>query len=190
MAELSKDTLFYDESGGGITFSGGEPLMQPEFLRAALDACKSEELHTVVDTCGYADADVVESILDRVNLFLFDVKLMDDDQHVKYTGLSIGPILENLRAVAASGGRVIIRFPLIPGITDTEENIDRLSDFASSLQTIKDIHVLPFHEIAKGKYKRLQVTNAMEGIQPPGPESIMAVKSKFETRGFRVQIGG
>ncbi len=117
IAQVSRDLIFYDESGGGATFSGGEPLMQPEFLAALLDGCRRERVHTAVDTSGYAPGGVFNAIAARADLLLFDLKLMDDAEHRACTGVSNRPILENLAAAARDGRPLRIRFPVIPGIS-------------------------------------------------------------------------
>lgn len=190
LAEIEKDTVFFDESGGGVTFSGGEPLIQHQFLNAVLDECRRREIHTVVDTSGYAPTGVVQSVMDRVNLFLYDLKLMDDGEHERYTGVSNRPILENLRLLVESGKKVIVRFPLIPGINDTEENLSRMLDFLVSLQKIEKMSILPFHQTAQAKYRRLELEDKTHTIQPPTPERIAVVKERFERAGFLVQVGG
>ncbi|MFO7890106.1 MAG: glycyl-radical enzyme activating protein, partial [bacterium] len=129
MAEIRKDIIFYDESGGGVTFSGGEPLFQPDFLHQLLFKCKKEDIHTAVDTCGYASREVVERIIPLTDLFLFDLKLMDDQEHKKYTGVDFQPIKDNLIFLSNQNSVISIRIPVIPGITDTKVNLDKMIQF-------------------------------------------------------------
>lgn len=191
MAEIKKDWIFYEESGeGGVTFSGGEPLMQPLFLEKLLDACKKEDLMTTLDTCGFASWETVDKIKNKINLFLFDLKIIDEDNHRKYTGVSNSLILTNLQKLDAEGKNLIIRFPVIPDITDTDENVTQIRDFIKSLKKTNEIHLLPFHNIAKGKYIKLKRKNPLENTDPPTKEKISEIKSLFEDAGFVVGIGG
>ncbi len=190
LREIEKERLFFDESGGGVTFSGGEPLMQPEFLRAALQACRKREIHAALDTSGYAPAEIFDAMIEHVDLFLFDLKLIDDQRHRQYTGVSNAPILRNLRALAQRGKPFWLRLPIIPGITDTEKNLIDMLALLSDITTIEQINLLPYHRIADGKYQRLLMENKMAGIEPPSPEWMDALKTRFETSGIPVKIGG
>ena len=188
MAIIEKDVLFYDESGGGVTFSGGEPLAQPDFLEAALAACQRREIHAELDTSGFAPTAILERLLPRLQLVLFDLKIMDDDQHRQYTGVSNRPILDNLHRVAASRTPLRIRVPLVPGITDAFENLDLIARFAVTLERVQGIDLLPFHRIGEAKYRRLGL--AAPTIEPPSPEQVASAKHQFESAGFDVSIGG
>lgn len=187
---IEKDGLFYDESGGGVTFSGGEPLAQPEFLEAVLAACNQREIHTAIDTSGYAPSAVLDPILPRLQLVLFDLKLMDEKQHVRYTGVSNRTILENLKRVDDTGTPVRIRIPLIPRITDGDDNIAEIVRLAGTLMTIQGVDLLPFHRIGSEKYRRLGMTDNTAGIAPPSPERVAAIRRRFESAGLIVSIGG
>jgi pyruvate formate lyase activating enzyme len=190
ISEIEKDIIFYDESGGGVTFSGGEPILQTQFLLAVLEACQDQEIHTVVDTSGYAPVETFVGICSMIDLVLFDLKLMDDGMHRHYTGVSNRKILKNLEALSASGTPHRIRFPLIPGITDTDENVRSMAEFISALGSVNRIDILPMHRIADGKYKRLGMENRMVNKQPPSTEAIATIKKQFEDYGFAVSIGG
>ncbi|WP_422443541.1 glycyl-radical enzyme activating protein [Thermoanaerobacterium sp. DL9XJH110] len=189
MKEIEKDILFYDNSGGGVTFSGGEPLFQHQFLREALKECKKRDLHTVLDTSGYAPKDVFSSVLDYVDVFLYDLKLADEEEHKKYTGVSNNLIKDNLRMLvdAGRGKDVILRFPVIPGITDTEKNIDGLVEFVSSLKGINEIDLLPFHDVSE-KYNRLGKEYKMSIRQAPPREKLKYIKERFEEIGLYTKI--
>jgi pyruvate formate lyase activating enzyme len=189
MKEIEKDILFYDNSGGGVTFSGGEPLFQHQFLREALKECKKRDLHTVLDTSGYAPKDVFSSVLDYVDVFLYDLKLADEEEHKKYTGVSNNLIKDNLRMLvdAGRGKDVILRFPVIPGITDTEKNIDGLVEFVSSLKGISEIDLLPFHDMSE-KYNRLDKEYKMPIRQAPPREKLKYIKERFEEIGLYTKI--
>ena len=155
MESIEKDVLFFEESGGGVTLSGGEPLMQPEFSAALLAACRKQGIHTALDTSGYAEPEIMDMILPHTDLFLYDLKLASDATHKLYTGVSNRPILENLKKISAAGKPIIIRIPLIPGVTDTEENLSGLKQIIKQTQGIRRIDLLPYHAIAKSKYERM-----------------------------------
>lgn len=185
MAELEKDILFYDESGGGVTFSGGEPLMQPEFLRELLKDCRRKEISTAVDTSGYGPWPYLEEIAADVDFFLFDLKVMNDERHRHYTGVSNGLILNNLQKLCQVHEQVIVRFPVIPGCTDDPENIESLGRFLSPLN-IKGIELLPYHKIGIEKYARLHVPYALQSLKPPGEDSMAHLRDQL--RGFQINI--
>ncbi len=188
--EIEKDVLFYDESGGGVTFSGGEPLAQPEFLEAVLVACNHLEIHAALDTSGFAPSAVLNQILPRLQMVLFDLKIMDEKQHRRYTGVSNRTVLENLMRIDDSRTPVRIRVPLIPGITDGDDNIAEIVRFAGTLKTVQGVDLLPFHRIGSEKYRRLGVTDNTAGTAPPLPERVAAIKRRFESAGLTVSIGG
>ena len=189
MKEIEKDILFYDNSGGGVTFSGGEPLFQHQFLIEALKECKKRGIHTVLDTSGYAPENVFSSVLDYVDVFLYDLKLADNEEHIIYTGVSNVLIINNLRMLVDTGrGKdVILRFPIIPGITDTEKNIDDLVEFVSSLKSIREIDLLPFHDVSE-KYNRLGIEYKMPAQEAPPQEKLQYIKRRFEEIGLYVKI--
>ncbi len=189
MAAVEKDVIFYDDSGGGVTFSGGEPLMQAGFMFALLDTCRQREIHTILDTSGYAPAETFRTALEKVDGVLFDLKLMDVATHKKYTGVSNELILENFRA-AVKSGKARVRFPVIPGITDDVENIDRIAEFAASVGNIKRFDLLPYHRTAAAKYKRLGLENRMKGRVTPSKEQLHAIKDRIAGHGFTVRVGG
>ncbi len=189
MDEIKKSVIFYDSSDGGVTFSGGEPLLQPEFLKELIEKCNEDDIHITLDTSGYADPDTFESIVDDIDLFLYDLKIVDDDIHRKYTGTSNKMILENLKTLSKRGKKVIIRFPVIPGITDTEENLDDIVDFLSELKHIKEIDVLPYHNVEE-KYNNLGKEYKLEEASSLNEKSIQSIKERFEKEGFFVKEGG
>ena len=190
MKEIEKDLIFYDESGGGVTFSGGEPLGQPQLLFRLLDECRKQEIHTCVDTSGYADAEILLAAAKKTDLILYDVKLMDASAHAAYTGRDNRIILDNLKGLSRQGANVRLRFPLVPGHTDTLENIDWMIQFLSGQTMYRDIHVLPFHKAGEGKYNALNKKNHMEQVPVPSTETVDNVKQRFESKGFKVTIGG
>jgi pyruvate formate lyase activating enzyme len=190
MAEIEQDISFYDESGGGVTFSGGEPLSQPDFLLALLQACKEKELHTTVDTCGFAPWETLDSIRECVDLFLYDLKLMDDARHRKFTGASNELILRNLRMLSERGHDIFLRVPIVPGINDDDEHIRQIGAFAAALPHLNRVDILPYHHIALEKYKRLNKVYSLPEARPPSDERIAEIAQILEGFGLRVKIGG
>ncbi|MHA2334005.1 MAG: glycyl-radical enzyme activating protein [Candidatus Hodarchaeales archaeon] len=190
IVEIEKDSIFYDESGGGVTFSGGEPLVQLDFLVKLLDYCQENQIHTTLDTCGHASWENIEKIKDKVDLFLYDIKIIDEEKHQKYTGVSNALILSNIKRLDEEKKRIIIRFPIIPSITDTKENINQMIELLSNLKIVKKINLLPYHSSGKEKYKRLKKINRLEELESPSPEFLDELSRKFKNLGYEVKIGG
>ncbi|SHJ54838.1 trans-4-hydroxy-L-proline dehydratase activase [Paramaledivibacter caminithermalis] len=187
--EVEKDRVFYEQSGGGVTFSGGEPLVQIDFLDSLLCASKQKGLHTAVDTSGYTSWGNIERIKDKVDLFLYDIKHMDDEKHKIYTGVSNQLILENLKKLALDGKKIWVRVPIIPSINDDDLNIQRTCEYISSLN-LRDVFILPYHNIAVDKYKRLNMGYRISDIQVPKDELMKKIADIFKGYGFNVKIGG
>jgi pyruvate formate lyase activating enzyme len=190
MVEIEKDHVFYDQSQGGVTFSGGEPLLQPDFLRRMLELCRERDIHTVVDTSGYAPWKHLDLIRHLVDLFFFDLKIMDDDEHQRMTGVSNQIILENLKNLTKQGHQVEVRLPVIPGFNDTEANKIQTIDFLSSLPGVKRISLLPFHKMGAQKYTSLNRESPMPDIQPPSQEVMQRLQKEYADSGFQVNLGG
>ncbi len=191
LREVEKERIFYDQSEGGVTFTGGEPLMQPEFLGALLDECQARGIHTAVDTCGYAPFEVIDSISDKADLFLYDLKIMDEERHRKYTGASNRAILDNLTKLAEKGSPMVaVRLPLIPGVNDDEDNIIKVAEFIRSLRGIRDISLLPYHRAGSEKYRRLHRAYRLGKTRPPSDHRVEEVTRILEERGLRVKVGG
>ena len=190
MQEIEKDTIFYDESGGGVTFSGGEPLMQPDFLFALLTECKRQEFHTAIDTTGYAPFKVIDRMISQADLILYDLKLMDDEVHEKYTGVPGTPVLENLQKLVDKDIPITVRIPIVPGITDGDDNLIRMMDFLLHMGLTDDISLLPYNRFGEEKYRRLCMENRMKGVSPPSGDVMDTIKSRFEKNGFVARIGG
>ncbi|MGC9335639.1 MAG: glycyl-radical enzyme activating protein [Anaerolineae bacterium] len=190
MAEVARDVAFYDQSGGGVTFSGGEPLAQPGFLQSLLRACRERGIHTALDTCGYAPWPVLDALRDDVDLFLYDVKLMDDDEHRRLTGVSNGPILENLRALSERGHAIVLRVPVIPGINDGPDEVRALAAFAASLPHLQGVDLLPYHATALDKYERLHRPYGLPGLRPPAAEALDEIVQQLDQPGIPVKVGG
>lgn len=190
MEMIVKDILFFEESGGGVTLSGGEPLMQPEFCLALLKVCTEKGIHTALDTCGYAEAVVVKKVLPFTDLFLYDLKLASDAGHKQYTGVSNRPVLENLKKISQAAKPIIIRIPLIPDITDRHENLKALRQIIESTPGIGRIDLLPFHSAASQKYKGLRKNNPMSGNVSYDMERAGKIKDFFSESAPIVSIGG
>jgi len=190
MAEVVKDVIFYDQSGGGATFSGGEPLMQGEFLLALLNRCRAEYIHTAVDTTCHAKGDLVRRVAEVADLFLCDIKHMDAATHEQYTGVPNNLILANLRMLAEAGKKMVIRIPIVPGFNDDRANIENTARFAQSLPTVKRIDILPYNRGGLEKSVRLTAGfDLMEGRRP-GDEQMAEIARTLRGYGFEVTIGG
>ncbi len=188
---LIKDMHFYEESNGGVTFSGGEPLMQPEGLVQLLEACKMHGIHTTVDTSGYASWELFEKIMPLTDLFLFDLKNMDPELHKEYTGMDNGPILSNADKLLEMGARLIFRIPVIPGINTTENEISRMVGFLKErAEKMTEVHLLPYHRIAENKYQRLQIKQELDHVAEPDERMMQQLKEEFEHTGLKMIIGG
>jgi len=189
LREIEKDRIFHDDSGGGVTFSGGEPLSQPDFLSEILDLCRKKEIHATVDTCGFAPADVLERIAEKTDLFLFDLKALDEIKHFAFTGESNRLILENLKRLAAKGKKTVVRIPVVPGVNDDDENIRGTAEFLRSLGTISEISLLPYHKLGRDKYRGLEKKPSGDDFTPPSAERLEQIKRDLEVCGFRVSLG-
>jgi len=190
MDEILRDRAFYEESGGGVTFSGGEPFSQAEFLEALLSASKAEEIHTAVDTCGAVPGEVIEKLSPLIDLFLYDLKLMDEGLHQREAGVSNRLILENLRKLAESGNEIMIRIPVIPGINDSDENIIRTGEFINSLPGVRRVQLLPYHEAGVEKYRLLNREFRMPPTRPPERDHMEEIAETLSRYGLEVTIRG
>jgi pyruvate formate lyase activating enzyme len=189
MDELQRDVIFFDESRGGVTISGGEPVAQPVFTQGLLAACRERGIHTALDTCGYAATDVFARVSALADLVLFDLKAMDCETHIRYAGVPNGLIHENLRALAQTGQPVIVRFPLIPGVNDSPGELSALSSFMRACG-LSRLDVLPYHRIGVDKYARLSGIRRAGVFGAPEPERVDEVASVFRSEGLNVRIGG
>jgi pyruvate formate lyase activating enzyme len=170
--EIERDIPFYDQSGGGVTFTGGEPIHQKEFLREALLACKEHQIHTAVDTCGHSSWENFKAILPLVDLFLYDVKLMDEKKHIQYTSISNRLILRNLMKLSETGANIIVRIPLIPGINDDNENLDICASFLAKLPSLDGVALMPYHDIGLAKYQALGMKYRLDSTKTPTNEQV------------------
>ncbi len=189
--ELQRDLVFFEQSGGGVTLSGGEPLAQPEFAAAVLDECRRRGLHTAVDTSGGVPPAAVESVGRRADVILYDIKHTDDDVHRKYVGASNRGIIDNLRRLVElrGGGDIIARIPLIPGINDDEDNLKNTGEMLGEVG-VRRVHLLPYHRAGTEKYPLLQRTYRLPDLPIPGEKEIAAARSILQEYGLRVRTGG
>ena len=188
MKEIGKDRIFYEESGGGVTFSGGEPLLQADFLTRLLESCRKSGIHTAVDTCGHAGFDVFEQLLPLTGLFLYDLKLMDEQAHLNYTGVSNRLILNNLKRLALMQADIRIRIPLIPGITDTEANLTAIAECLTGLSAIRYIDLLPFNIYGKSKYRKLKRETDFGPLPAQSEEELKKISALFRNAGFNAVL--
>ncbi len=190
IAEIERDVVFYDQSGGGVTFSGGEPLMQPDFLLGLLVECKARDIHTAVDTSCYAPAEVIDGVNPHVDLFLCDLKHMDSARHEQASGFPNELILENIRRIAATGRNIILRLPLVPGFNDGGLNLEATGRFAASLGAVVAMDVLPYNSGGSAKSVRLAGQRDMLRATPPTDERLRATVKKLRSFGLIIRIGG
>ena len=190
MKEVEKDVIFYDESGGGVTFSGGEPLAQPQFLLALLNRCRSRRIHTAVDTSCCAEPDILEMVADKADMFLCDIKHIDSELHERFTGTENMLIKDNIRLLAESGTEIIIRIPIIPGFNDGTQNIDATAAFVASLAGLRRIDILPYNRAGKEKSTRLTAGVELMQIETPDDRKMDSIARRLAAHGFEVKIGG
>lgn len=190
VSRVERDVPFYEETGGGVTFSGGEPLAQGEFLLACLGACRDRRIATAVDTSGAGERDLVLDVASLTDVFLYDVKILDETEHVKRTGVPLAPLVENLKALDGAGATIVVRFPLVPGVTDGRRNIEALGRLAASLENAREVHVLPFHRTASDKYARLGRDWEHKGVAPVAAEATAEAARLLEGFGLTVTVGG
>lgn len=184
-----QDRVFYKQSGGGVTLSGGEPLMHIDFVEELLRRLKEEGIHTAVDTCGAVSFDALERAAKYTDLFLYDIKLMDDQQHIKYTGVSNKLIIDNLVKLSRLHNDINIRMPIIEGVNADNSHIEKTLELIKDLN-IKKINLLPYHDFAKHKYYKLDRDYDEEKMSKPSDEKMNAYKEMFEKAGYIVKIGG
>jgi pyruvate formate lyase activating enzyme len=188
---IKRETVMMDMSEGGITISGGEPLMQPEFLIELLDACGKEGIHRAVDTSGMAKTEILLEVAKRTDLFLYDVKMMDSVRHKKYTGAGNEKILSNLVTLSETGAQINIRIPLIRGINTDDENLRETASFIGSLSGPKKlVSLLAYHNIAINKYNKLGKTYDLSGMEEPSQNDLEKAIAIFAEFDLEAVVGG
>lgn len=188
--EVEKDRLFYDNSGGGVTLSGGEPLAQPIFSREILRICKERGIHTAMETCGYAPWAKFRELLPFLKLVLYDIKNLDSEKHKKFTNRSNQLILQNFVKLIRLKFPMVLRVPIIPGYTDARANTDSIVKLLKPHRHLRRIDLLPYHKLGVGKYERLGKEYRLARVNPPSEESVRKIKKMLESRGFQVRMGG
>jgi pyruvate formate lyase activating enzyme len=184
VAEVDRDRAFYERSGGGVTFSGGEPLLQPRFVSELADTLRARGLRTALDTSGLAEWESLERVARRVDLVLYDLKLMDDAGHKEYTGVSNRVILENLRRLSTLGRPITVRLPLVPGVNDGPENVRRTAEFLKPLANIERVSVLPYHKGGRAKAVGIGRGAEFREFAAPSAAAVDAVLAELARRGL------
>jgi pyruvate formate lyase activating enzyme len=188
---IEKERVFFDQSGGGVTFSGGEPLVHIPVLMELLDECRKRGIHTAIDTAGNVKTEVLLEVARSTNLFLYDLKVMDPGLHEQWTGVGNEKILHNLKVLADTGAQIIIRLPLIGGVNDDEENICQTAAFLDSLAgEKKEVHLLPYHKIAQTKYMKLGKPDDFETFAELEKETLDRIIEIFAGKGIKATVGG
>lgn len=185
-----QDRQFYEESGGGVTFSGGEPLLHPEYLAAALDAARVQGLHTAVDTCGFAAPGDLAAVAGLTDLFLYDLKLVDPERHQRHTGASNDLILDNLARLAREHGCLWIRIPVIPGVNDDDAAASAAAAFLAPLPGVREVHLLPYHPTGEAKFARLGRPYSLAGTPAPTAERMRTLAGIYADRGLMTRVVG
>lgn len=189
MREIERDRVFYDESGGGVTFSGGEPLRQWEFLVEVLRACGAQGIHRALDTTGVTSEDVLLAVAAETDLFLYDLKTLDPEVHQEATGVPLQPILDNLHTLLEAGAKVRIRVPVIPGVTDGD-NIDRTASFVKGLPDVDGVHLLPYHTPARAKHLKFGIPWHLPDELSTSQTDIDGLVERMNRHGVSVTVGG
>jgi pyruvate formate lyase activating enzyme len=190
LEEVLKDELFYRKSGGGVTFSGGEPFEQSAFVLRTAELCKAHGIPTAVETCGAVPWKTLESSLPLIDLFLYDLKILDSARHERCTGVSNDRILDNFKRLVAAGKQMRVRVPIIPGRNDSDGDLGALVEFLKATAPGIPVDLLPYHRLGRSKYDRLGVGYSLDELEPPSPERMASIKRRFEDGGFPVTIGG
>lgn len=187
--EILRDESFYRNSNGGLTLSGGEPLLQPDFCREVLTLAKSAGIHTAVETAGNVPRSALERVLPHVDLFLYDIKAMDAELHRKATGASNRTILDNLEYLTRTGVEIMVRVPLIPDLNDKDE-FDAIADFSASCAGLRELHILPYHTLGASKYEQLDLPYSGDGVRENNEAEVERCAAYAAGKGLRVSIGG
>jgi pyruvate formate lyase activating enzyme len=187
MCEVLRDQAFYAASGGGLTLSGGEPLLQYEFTRELLTAAKEARLHCCLETSGFAAWRQIESLLPLVDMFLYDLKETDPDRHFQYTAQPLAPILENLRKLVAAGAKVVLRCPIVPGYNDREEHLAAVAALAGELPSLEGVEVLPYHPLGEAKRARFGLP-PLQGLPDtiPSRDTVANWQATLASHGVRL----
>lgn len=189
LAEVERDLVFFEDSGGGVTLSGGEPVAQPAFTAAFLAACRVRGIRTALETCGFARQDAFRSVALLADLVLFDLKLVDREKHRLYTGVPNDPILANLEDLVARGRPLTVRIPVVPGINDSAADTAGLAAYLGRIHP-GPVELLPYHDIGAGKYRRLGLPYKLNGTPQPATADLTRLQDALIRAGLQVTVGG
>jgi pyruvate formate lyase activating enzyme len=190
LQEILKDRVVFRNSGGGVTLSGGEPLIQAGFVAELLGGCRSRDVHTAVETCGAVAWSQFERVLPHVDLFLYDLKLIEAGKHEQWTGIGNRTILDNARALAEAGKRIVVRVPLIPEVNDDDREFGAIARFAAGLAGVSELHILPFHQVGSSKYALVGKEYGMKDVPEENESRVARCRQIAEELGLRVSVGG
>jgi pyruvate formate lyase activating enzyme len=187
---VKRDVVFFDESGGGVTLSGGEPLFQPSFAAAFLAQCQARRIHTALDTCGFAPWEDLKRVAQHADLILYDLKILSDSRHRRWTGHSNALILDNLTRLDALGKPVWIRIPFILEMHDDPDELSRLGAFIANLNCVEAVHLLPYHRTGEAKRQQLERSGTPK-LDVPDERAVAAAGERLtRAAGQAVVIGG
>ena len=188
---IGKERTLFDQSGGGVTFSGGEPLLYPNYLIEILDKCGKSQIHRTIDTCGLVKEEILLGVAKRTDLFLYDLKLTDSDKHKQYTGTGNKLILSNLTALAKTGADIQIRIPLIKGINTDQKDLSAMAAFIAGLAgEKKSVSLLPYHATATHKYQKLGEHYLAGNLKEPGTTDLQQAINCFSAHDLLATVGG
>jgi pyruvate formate lyase activating enzyme len=188
---VKKEQPFFDQSGGGVTFSGGEPLLYPEFLVEILEACGGQSIHRAVDTSGFVEEGTLLKVAQHTDLFLYDLKMVDSEKHKRYTGVDNRLILDNLTALAEYGSEIQLRIPLIGGVNDDDDSVAAMAAYVADLPGEKRaVSLLPFHNVSGGKDQKLAQERDLSALYEPGEDALQGVIDLFAEHGLTAMVGG
>jgi pyruvate formate lyase activating enzyme len=190
MKAVLKDRIFFEQSGGGVTISGGEPLSQFDFTMALLEECRRNGINTAIDTCGFVDAQNLLDAAPLTDLFLYDIKHMDPEKHREYTGVDNEIIKSNLVRLGESGARINARLPFVPGVNTDEANLRAAGEFLSRVKGVELVSLLPYHSAAEDKHKRWSMEFKLRGAYPPTENMLASAAAIMENCGVKTAIGG
>lgn len=184
--QIERSADFLKRAKGGVTLSGGEPLVQPQFMASIFRGCKEMKLHTALDTTGHLGAKVTDAMLADIDLVLLDIKSFDPATYRRVTGVELQPTLDFAKRLDQMGKKMWIRFVLVPGLTDDPANVDGLADFVASLKMVERVEVAPFHKMGEFKWNELRLPYELADTQPPTREAVLQVHQVFSSRGLTV----
>jgi pyruvate formate lyase activating enzyme len=190
MREILKERIFFEQSGGGVTLTGGEPLSQPDFALELLRECKKEGIGTALDTSGFVSRSLLMDTVPYTDLYLYDVKIMDPKKHREFTGVDNDVILSNLSRLGASGASIWARMPFIPEVNTDETNLRKTGLFLSAVGGVRQLNLLPYHSAAEDKHDRWRMNYKLRGTNPPTEQSLRRAAEIIRGFGVKVVIGG